>query len=344
MGSYSYTFFKDEVEPVIDSIDALSNRTADEYHVMVPAGDDFAFVRAAEVFKKLDELITEVTKLGNSRGFETTVKYGNLYSFFEDFKKLKLSLGIFEGDFLPYEEPWNSWEDFWTGYYSSRLHLKKFIRYVFNQIQGTKTLLAVQAMRSNNGSVDFNEHTESEIDKINLLIRKAEQKWAILMHHDGITGTHTSATEASYYDMLNKALDFLKLAGNLIEHNFFQEISGNASKKFKDFVKGLANLKIYRHTIVNPSLYDRKEIVNITMPHFDRDSNFTVFYQTSNDDEIKNSEDAILLELNELNSDTHDLQHIRKLFFTLEIPSLSNAFIYVVESSGNSMNWHGDIH
>jgi len=103
---------------------------------MCPAGDDFAFQRAHQVFSAFDDLSGELKKLGKQKGFETEVKYSNLYGYFEDLKSTNLTYGLFKGDFMPYQEIWPgwNWNDYWTGYYSTRLHMKRWIRHTFNNI------------------------------------------------------------------------------------------------------------------------------------------------------------------------------------------------------------------
>lgn len=103
---------------------------------MVPAGDDFAFQRAKEVFHAFDELMKEVTKYGKKKGYDMEVKYSSLYQYFEDFKKLDVDPGLFKGDFMPFQEVWPGWgwNDYWTGYYSTRLHMKRIIKHTFNNL------------------------------------------------------------------------------------------------------------------------------------------------------------------------------------------------------------------
>ena len=102
---------------------------------MVPAGDDFAFKKAHEVFKAFDELAGELEKLGQKKGFETEVKYSSLAEYFENLKSTSLTFGLFKGDFLPYQEVKSDSNDYWTGYFSTRLHLKRWIRHTFNNIR-----------------------------------------------------------------------------------------------------------------------------------------------------------------------------------------------------------------
>ena len=125
---------------------------------------------------------------------------------------MNLTYGLFKGDFLPYIEEVKKDENFWTGYYSTRLHLKRYITHVFNEIQNTKTLMAIRSLNGNSGTVVFNQTMKDHLEKVNEYITKAERKWAILIHHDAITGTHTIHTEPSYYKLLGEAQKYLQYA------------------------------------------------------------------------------------------------------------------------------------
>ena len=231
---------------------------------MVPTGDDFAFLRAREVFNQVDALITQLTSLGEQKGYNTTVKYSNLYKYFDDLQKLNLDYGLFKGDFLPYQEPWYGWDDFWTGYYSTRMHLKRNIRYMFNQIQKMKTFLAIRSVQKNNGSVKFSEELERLIDETNQHIRTAEQNWSILMHHDGITGTHTIEAENSYYQMLKTSRDELVKSFDLINERISISHGLNLKKKYETLEKKFAGPSLRSFTFLNPTVYERHEVVNVT--------------------------------------------------------------------------------
>ena len=211
---------------------------------MVPMGDDFGFVLADKVFTKVDALMKQLVTEGNSRGFSTTVKYSSMMDYFHNLKELNFTFGNFKGDFLPYQEPFYGWDDFWSGYYSTRLHLKRVIRNVFNQIQSIKTLLVIRAIQSNNNSINFRNDTASTLDSINSVIRKAEEKWSVLMHHDGITGTHTYSTETSYYSMLNETSGFIEKAYDMINKNLSVKFDSESVKPYAELINKLHIIKV----------------------------------------------------------------------------------------------------
>lgn len=79
--------------------------------------------------------------------------------------------------------------DYWTGFYTSRPHLKGLIFSVFNHILATKTFLYSALLRKSLNSLKLGADGERVLHEANSLVFDAEREWAILMHHDGITGT-----------------------------------------------------------------------------------------------------------------------------------------------------------
>ena len=297
---------------------------------MVLIGDDFGFANA-EVFYKVDALMRHLVTEGYLRGFSTIVQYSSMMDYFHNLKELNLTFGNFKGDFLPYQKPFNGWDDFWSGYYSSRLYLKRVIRNVFNQIQSVKTLLVIRAIQSNNNSINFRNDTASAIDSINSAIRKAEEKWSLLMNYNGITGTHAYSTETSYYYILNEASRFIDQAYDMINKNLSVKFESENLKPYAELISKLHIDKIIYLTVVNPSGYDREEILNITLPYdpYYPDINYVFFVQNDKGDKINTSVESYYADLQEINPNDYKLVTIRKGFLKLKIPALSDAQIYV---------------
>jgi len=278
--SYRINVFNKEIAPTINAISHLSNNTSKAYHALLHAGDDFSYTHAKQYFNKVDELNKELENEGKERGYNTSAIYSTVYDYFEGIHSLNITYGLFKGDFLPFQEPFTGWEDFWTGYYSTRLHLKRFIRHVFNDIQGTKTLLAIRAIAKNGNSINFDSDLSKVIDGINNQIRYAERKWAILMHHDGITGTHMTSTENSYYVILNEALSYLNEARKLIESHLSVPISSESAEFLRSVYDHLTNPEMTQHTMVNPAGYYRIQIMNMTLPVSNGTNNYVFVMQT----------------------------------------------------------------
>lgn len=264
--SLKYNTWSQEVDPPVKEIKDLSQNSSTKYNVMITAGDDFSYVNAGSIYGHYSDLAKALEDLGNkTHGFDTTAKFSNLYEYFRSIHDMGLTYPKFYGDFLPFHEPMSGWEDFWTGYYSSRLHLKRQIRHVFNDLQSTKTLLAIRAKAANSGHVNFTTDTAKQLDDMNKFILVAEQKWSVLMHHDAITGTHPPHTMPSYYQMLDEALQNLQKARNLMDTHFPISLSSSFTAELRKIYDKMINPEIIHHTIVNPAGYYRIQILNITV-------------------------------------------------------------------------------
>lgn len=88
----------------------------------------------------------------------------------------------------------------------------------------TKVLMANAILTWNNFSLNLTDELEGQLQKVNDLITKSKQKWAILLHHDGITGTQQHATEEDYYVILQAAQDYLKEARDLLNSEILSSL------------------------------------------------------------------------------------------------------------------------
>lgn len=264
-------------------------------------------------------------------GYDSEVKYSNMYIYFDALKKLELNFGLFKGDFLPYQEPFYGWNDFWTGYYSTRMHMKRLIRHVFNQIQSLKSLLVFRAVQKNEGSVQFTDSLERTIDEINELIKVAEQKWSIMMHHDGITGTHTSITERSYYQLLVSTQNIIKDAFKILNNKLNKKMNVKAFESLKKLLTTLYyTYDVHHFSIVNPTAFARSEVMNFTIPIQIRDS-FPLVLILHNEEgkEFKTNLHAKYSTLKVINTDTHELEEEKVVFVKIDIPAFSHIHMYM---------------
>ena len=71
------------------------------------------------------------------------------------------------------------------------------------------------------------------------MIRGAEEKWAILTHHDAITGTNSPNVDNDYYKILNEAFDQLSQA-YLLLNNMGERISQESLDILQYFIEELS--------------------------------------------------------------------------------------------------------
>jgi hypothetical protein len=203
---------------------------------MIPVGDDFSYTNGHGDFEQVDVLKDALEEYARGLGYNAEVKYNSLYSYFEEIKDMDLEFKNFKGDFLPLTQTYEdkAGTDFWTGFYSTRPHIKAYITHTFHQIQSLKTLYAIKAVESSeHGDIDSMSDIIKDIEK---LMKLAERKWAITLHHDAITGTHTEDVGEDYYRMLIDANELIHQAHELIITNLGNPISEEDSYNIARYV------------------------------------------------------------------------------------------------------------
>ena len=333
-GSYRDVFYNIEIDRAIKSFNAITNGNISEYHVMIPFGDDFGFQNAEDVFVETDKLISNLTELGSSKGYNTTIKYSNLYEYFKILKTQNITFGQFKGDFLPYQEAFTHSNDYWTGFYSTKLHLKRQIVHVFNELQTTKLFLAIRVLSKYRSLVSLNKTVINYIDHINGKIDEATKLFSILMHHDGITGTNKRITEADYYIILKDSLKSIIQARKMIQL-FKNSIDKVTRTMMKNTVSKLDNLEVFHYTVINPNGYERDEIINVTLPKSDNNDNYAFVIQHSFESKIDTNVTAYKVDLYNMDNDYKKPKVETKAFVKVKVPALGDTQIYLLKFSGD---------
>ncbi|KAL1569764.1 alpha-mannosidase [Salvia divinorum] len=142
-------------------------------HIMWTMGDDFQYQYAESWFKQMDKLIHYVNKDGRVNALYSTP------SIYTDAKKaanqawpLKLD------DYFPYADSANA---YWTGFFTSRPALKRYIRLSSGFYMAARQLEFLVGKRSNSAN------TDSLGDAL-----------GIAQHHDAVTGTAKQHTTNDY--------------------------------------------------------------------------------------------------------------------------------------------------
>lgn len=145
-------------------------------NIMWTMGDDFQYQDAESWFSQMDKLI----KIVNADG-RAEVKYSTPQEYLEAKAKENITLPLREGDFFPYARDTGK---YWTGYFTSRPALKRYIRDNSAYYQFAKHVDAlVYAGASSDeglGSDTWGTATPRSI---------IGDALGILQHHDAITGT-----------------------------------------------------------------------------------------------------------------------------------------------------------
>ncbi|KAK7252975.1 hypothetical protein RIF29_37311 [Crotalaria pallida] len=160
------------VQEFIDAAILQANVTRTN-HIMWTMGDDFQYQYAESWFKQMDKLIHYVNKDGRVNALYSTP------SIYTDAKNAaSQSWPLKTHDYFPYADDPNG---YWTGYYTSRPNLKRYIRMLSGYY------LAARQLEFLGGNKSTGFHTSDLGDAL-----------GIAQHHDAISGTAQQHTTDDY--------------------------------------------------------------------------------------------------------------------------------------------------
>ncbi|KAJ7526059.1 hypothetical protein O6H91_17G079900 [Diphasiastrum complanatum] len=142
-------------------------------HIMWTMGDDFAYENANTWFKQIDKLIHYVNKDGRVNAFYSTP---SIYVDANHAQNVSWPLKI--DDFFPYADCPHC---YWTGYFTSRPALKRYVRQLSAYLQVARQLEFLIGK-----------------GKVGLTTDSLEEAMAILQHHDGVSGTEKQHVADDY--------------------------------------------------------------------------------------------------------------------------------------------------
>ncbi|KAG6556620.1 hypothetical protein Mapa_001561 [Marchantia paleacea] len=197
-------------------------------HTMWTMGEDFAYEYAETWFKQMDKLIHYVNLDGRVNVFYSTP------SMYLDSKHAaNETWPVKEDDFFPYADCPHC---YWTGYFTSRAALKRYVRRLSGVLQAARQLEFIV------GKNETGPNTDS-----------LEEAMAIVQHHDGVSGTERQHVANDYAKRLSigaaEAAEVISTALNRL-------ISGNLPKpdmKKKKEVTAKKLLKDPKYVIQMPS-------------------------------------------------------------------------------------------
>ncbi|CAI2360948.1 unnamed protein product [Moneuplotes crassus] len=325
------SIYAENIVPSLTSAEVLSNNQTTSIHSMVCLGGDHFFVRAPELFKKYDELLEGLKTEATEVGMKVDAKYSSLYDYFEGLHNSESTFGLFKGDFLPYNEPNEQSEDFWTGYYSTRV---QNIRYAFNQLHGLKIILGIiQTSRgtlvSNLGSKKMHRNQYN----LNQYIEMAEKKWSSLLHHYAISGIFDQETEKSYSKSYNETLNLIDISLQHLLNSSYPVYKLYNDSFMTKFSQNYSYPSCFDLVYVNPSAFKRHEVMNITIPDEYKNKIVYLILETTLGSK---SPSSYITDLYEIDEQTHEMVKVTKLFFELEMEGLSTARLYMYPYGGST--------
>ena len=326
-------FFTILVDSAIKGLNAMTNGNIPEYHVLTSFSGDFGYIEADKVFREMPDFTKSLVECGNSQGYNTKVIFDTYYEYLKVLKSQNLTFGQFKGDFLPFQETYFGRTDFWSGFYSTKLHLKRQIVHLFNEIQTTKLLLAIRVLNKYHTIIDLDEAVSRAINSINEKILEAEKLFSVTLHHDAITGTSKRHVTDDYIRMTHEAMDNLSAARETML-TFNQAIDQGTINEMQQIVSKLDYLEMFHYTVVNPNGYQRDEIMNITLPNSETDANYAFVIQHSFESKIDTNVTAYKVDMYNMDNEDKKPKVETKAFVKISVPALGDTQVYLLKFSG----------
>eukprot|EP00051_Salpingoeca_urceolata_P027075 m.479938 g.479938 ORF g.479938 m.479938 type:complete len:1085 (+) comp21646_c0_seq1:45-3299(+) len=149
-------------------------------HIMWAMGSDFNYQNAQHWYKNIDKLIHHVNRNGTVNAFYSTP---SIYT--EEKHKAGLTWEARFDDVMPLAD---NAHHYWTGYFTSRQSLKKYLRTLSNLLQSGRQL----ALLANSTSCTSTSRTQT------LCTDDLEAAIAVTTHHDGLSGTEKQQVADDY--------------------------------------------------------------------------------------------------------------------------------------------------
>ena len=104
-------------------------------------GTDFAYQNAGQNFKQIEEIIDWINKNKNDRNIEFVMSTPSKYV--KAIKEEKQKYFVYYDDLMPYQKiSKEGYNEFWTGYYSSKPAFKKQVKDASSLLHAHNTVFA----------------------------------------------------------------------------------------------------------------------------------------------------------------------------------------------------------
>ena len=271
-------------------------------------GDDFAYSTAEIAYKYLDKFMKIVSERSKRvLGFQVDIHYSTVNEYFDTVKKIKnISFPHYKSNFVPYLELTSGRFDHWTGFYSTRIVVKKLIRDMFQDLRAIKVLYSIVTKHIHD-KLDF---ISGFIEFKNIEIKMIEESASILLHHDAITWTSPVATINDYRKMISNT------------NSKINEVYSDIIKYTNSYTNSSSNHII---ELLNPTGYSRTEVVNVTV-----NSQYIKILPNKNY-KINKTQILIKFEYDEFTGFVNENSKEYYLYFEINLPSFSFTKVYFTE-------------
>eukprot|EP00045_Choanoeca_perplexa_P017606 m.259200 g.259200 ORF g.259200 m.259200 type:complete len:1088 (-) comp17585_c0_seq4:4855-8118(-) len=149
-------------------------------HILFAMGSDFNYENALQWYHNLDKLIHHVNANGTVNAFYSTPTIYTQYK-----RAANLTWEARYDDVMPLAD---NAHHYWSGYFTSRQSLKKYLRVLTNVLNGARQM----AMMAETDTCKTTTYTDKECTD------NLEAALSVTTHHDGLSGTEKQAVADDY--------------------------------------------------------------------------------------------------------------------------------------------------
>ena len=139
-----------------------------EQNILIPMGTDFAYQNAGQNFKQIEEIIDWINKNKNDTNIEFVMSTPSKYV--KAIKEEKQKYFVYYDDLMPYQKiSKEGYNEFWTGYYSSKPAFKKQVKDASSLLHAHNTVFAQKVLRQNVSESEVAEILKAKDDLMDAL-------------------------------------------------------------------------------------------------------------------------------------------------------------------------------
>jgi len=174
--------------------------------VLVPLGDDFRYNLPDEFDQQYKNYMMLMEFINSRPEYHAKVTFGTLSDYFREVRARQTKFATLTGDFFVYSDIFSEGQPaYWSGYFSTRPHLKLLSRQLAARLRGAEILytLATETARRGGESALPLAVLSSQYDSL----VEARRHLGLFQHHDAITGTSKAFVMQDYEGKLAAGLD-----------------------------------------------------------------------------------------------------------------------------------------
>ena len=250
--------------------------------VLFLVGDDFSFDSSADwdnQFRKLDSLFVYINNL--KKDFNLNIKYSTIGKYLKAAKsgikrkeKSEGKIPSLIGDFYPYSD---RGDQYWSGLYTTRPHLKLLIRKSFSYLRTAELLVSYGWLKAlKEDKEELRLEARNFMKQCGRELEKLKDDMSLYNHHDTITGTSKQhVVDSLYRDLATNLNRVHQLVLSLLSYLYLATTVTLSSVLEYEAVEPLQQQVFIdalpkRLLLFNPLLHNRTSVLTMVL-----DGNFT---------------------------------------------------------------------